>query len=146
MTLPPGFSFTRAWDEAFSRELSARGVLLDDADRHTAAQAVAEAEAAAWGEVRDFATTTLVQEAKQRQQATEREQSRRKELKRQRNQIAGEARSAWRKLYGPEIAGQLRPFVGYTVLETGGGDDGVFVFAAPYQLNRSSVRGSAAAT
>jgi hypothetical protein len=37
MTLPPGFSFTQAWDEAFARELSAHGVLLDDPDREAAA-------------------------------------------------------------------------------------------------------------
>jgi hypothetical protein len=142
MSLPPGFSFTEAFDAALTRELDARAMLLDEPDQERAAELVAEAEAAAWQEVRAVATSNMVSEARARVAATEREQRSREAEAKRRDQEAADAARVWKKLYGRSIAKELEPWTAYTVLDAAAGR---FVFAVPDELEprlRSSLGGA----
>jgi hypothetical protein len=131
MTLPPGFSFTQEFDEAFGRELDARAALLDEPSSERAAELVAEAEATAWREVRGVAASAAVSEARARRAEAEREARRCETQAKRRDREASEAVRAWRTLYGRSIAKQLQPWTAYTVLDAAGGR---FVFAVPDEL------------
>jgi len=128
MSLPPTYSHCREWDEAFARELDARTVLLNEPDPKQAAELVAEAEAAAWQAVRDFAAAAMVTEARRRVQDAEREQRRGEAQAKQRAQDEKDGRRALRKLFGRRVGNAIELWEPYVVIE-----NGAFVFAIPEQ-------------
>jgi hypothetical protein len=128
MSLSPAFRYSDVFEEAFQRELDTRGVLLDDPDHDAAATLVSEAIDAAWAEVRNFATTTLLTEAKRRQQEAEHERRRRELFAEHRARDDKEGRRALRKLFGRKVGNAIALREPYVVIESG-----AFMFATPEQ-------------
>jgi hypothetical protein len=103
------------WERAFKRHLDAISVPAD-LDAEGARKLVAEAERKAREEANETLGWTLVHAAAEVRQRAEEARERRERQEAERERIAAEARGAWKRRYGREVAARLQPFEVYALI------------------------------